>query len=83
MARMETGSYSTIVFGLTQNEMGSKFIRKRIFFGSMKTYRIIFSNFETKTTIMADNFFESSTAAVGTIITIVLLAVVFGIVFLG
>lgn len=32
---------------------------------------------------MSDNFFESSTAAVGTIVTIVLLAVVFGLVFFG
>lgn len=32
---------------------------------------------------MPDNFFEHSTAAVGTIITIVLLATVLGIVFFG
>lgn len=32
---------------------------------------------------MSDNFFEESTAAIGTIITIILLVLVFGIVFLG
>ncbi len=32
---------------------------------------------------MSDNFFESSTAAIGTIVTIVLLALVFGMIFFG
>lgn len=32
---------------------------------------------------MSDNFFEGSTAAIGTIVTIVLLSIVFGIVFFG
>jgi hypothetical protein len=32
---------------------------------------------------MPDNFFEESTAAVGTIITIILLAIIFGIVIWG
>ncbi len=32
---------------------------------------------------MPDNFFESSTAAIGTIVTIVLLAIVFGMIFFG
>lgn len=32
---------------------------------------------------MPDNFFESSTAAVGTIVTIVLLGIIFGILIWG
>jgi hypothetical protein len=49
----------------------------------MNFYRNIFSTFGKNKNIMPDNFFESSTAAVGTIITIVLLGIVFGIVFFG
>lgn len=32
---------------------------------------------------MSDNFFEESTEAIGTIVTIILLTIVFSIIFLG
>lgn len=48
-------------------------------------YSHIFSNFDkrNKTNVMSDNFFEHSTAAVGTIITVVLLAILASVMIWG
>lgn len=42
-----------------------------------------FCTFEIKLTDMSDNYFEKSTVALGSIVTVALLAIIVGIVFFG